>query len=101
MDLLDGDGEIANADSAGVVDGVGNRGGCADDADLTGALGAHGIQLVILLLDSVCFESVDVGVRGELVGGEVVVGEVAESCVHFQLFVQRHGHAHGHPAEQL
>src|SRR4051794_12418532 len=41
----------AEADAGGVVDGVGDRGRGADDADLADPLGAHGVQVRVLLLE--------------------------------------------------
>src|SRR5256885_765484 len=73
----------------------------ADDADLPDALGAHGVELVVVLVEPDRVDVLDVGARGDVVLREVVVEVVAELVVHEALLVQRHRQAHGHAADEL
>src|SRR5689334_8852493 len=47
--LIERDRQIAHADARGVIDGVGDGSGGADDADLANALHAHGVDVGVLL----------------------------------------------------
>src|SRR5262245_22811319 len=56
---------------------VGNRGGSANARDLANALGAHWIDVRILLIDPGHVDRADVGVGRDVVLSEVVVHVVA------------------------
>jgi transcriptional regulator with XRE-family HTH domain len=51
--FVEGDGEVADPDAGGVVDRVGDRRGGADDADLTDAFAAHGVDIGVVLVKPV------------------------------------------------
>ena len=59
-----------------MVDGIGDRGGGADDADLADSLGPGGADVRILLVDPARVDAADVRVDRDVVLGQVVV-EVA------------------------
>src|SRR5919107_6012989 len=80
---------------------VGYGCGGAYDADLAYPLGAHGVDVRVVLVDPGDVHLADVGVGGDVVLGEVLVDDVPEAPVHQALLVQRHGEAHGHPANEL
>jgi hypothetical protein len=60
--LVECDWQVAYAVSGGVVDGVGDGGSCADDADLADASGPHGVGVRIGFTEPDRFDLVDVGV---------------------------------------
>ena len=49
--LIERDRQIADADAGGVIDGVGDGRGGADDADLANALHAYGVDVGVVLVD--------------------------------------------------
>jgi hypothetical protein len=49
--LIDGDRQIANALSGGVIDRIGDRRGGSDDSDLADAFDPEWIDLVVCLID--------------------------------------------------
>ena len=51
QELVQGDGQVSDADAGGVVDGVGDGRGGADDADLADPLGAHRVDVRVLLVE--------------------------------------------------
>ena len=67
--------------SGGVVDGVGDGGSCADDADLADDPGPHRVGVRIGFTEPDRFDLVDVGVGCDVVAGEVVVDDVPEASV--------------------
>ena len=71
------------------------------DADLSYALGAHRVDVGIVLVDPGHVHLADVGVGGDVVLGEVVVYDVPEAGIDQALLVQRHGQPHRHPADEL
>src|SRR5712691_10044406 len=93
------DGQVADADAGGVVNGIGDRGGDTDDADLADSLGPGGADVRILLVDPAHVDGADVRVDRDVVLGQVVVEVVAELAVQDAFLVQRHRHAPGHPAQ--
>ena len=60
-----------------MIDGVGDSGGGADDADLANALHTYGVDVGVLLLDPGHVDLPHVGVGGDVVLGEVVVHVIA------------------------
>src|SRR5260370_35532414 len=69
------DGQVADADAGGVVDGVGDGGG--GDADLAGSLGLRGADVAVGLLDDVDVDAADVGTAGGAVRGQAAVAGFA------------------------
>src|SRR5215218_9220284 len=99
-EFVRGYGEVSDAHSGGVVDGVGYGGGRAADADLAYPFGAHGVDVGVALVDPGHVHLAHVGVGGVVVLGEVLVDDVPEAGVHQALLVQRHGEAHRHSADE-
>src|SRR3954453_21303223 len=93
--------EVADADGGRVVNGVGDRRGRAHDADLADALGAHRVEVGVVLLEPGRLELLDVRAGGDVVLGEVVVEVAAKLAVEDSPLVQGHGQAHVHPADEL
>jgi hypothetical protein len=98
--VLDGDRDVADADAGGVVDGVGDRGGHADGADLADSSGADGVVQRVRVLDEVHVHVRDVGVHRQQVAGEVRVGQPTV-LLDVQPLVQCRRHAPDHPARDL
>jgi len=73
-----------------VVDRVGDGGGDPDDADLAQALGAEGIDDLVVLVDEDHVGVVHVCVHGEVIVGEVVGHEAADGVVEHAVR-RRHG----------
>ena len=71
------DAQVADADAGGVVEGVGNGGVGASDADLADSVGLRGADVAVGLLDEVDVDAADVGADGDAVLGQVVVDVVA------------------------
>jgi hypothetical protein len=67
-DLVEGDGEVADALAGGVVDGVGYGGGCSGDADFADASGAERVEFVVGDVEGGDVDLVDVGVDGDVLG---------------------------------
>src|SRR3954463_3638136 len=70
-----GDGQVADTAAGRVVDGVGDGGGGAHDADLTDTLGAHRVQVRVVLLHPDGLDVLNVGAGGDVVLRQVVVEE--------------------------
>jgi len=79
--LLQRDRQIADADARGVIDGVGDGRGGDDDPDLANALGAHGVDVGVVLVDPGHVDRAGVGVGRDVVLSEVVVHVIAEARV--------------------
>src|SRR5689334_5947106 len=71
--FVEGDGQVAGAHAGGVVDGVRDRGGGADYADLSDSLAAHGVDVRVVFVQPVGLDVRRVGAAGDVVVGEVVV----------------------------
>src|SRR5579864_5812836 len=84
-----------------MINGVGDSGGGADDADLANTLHAYGVDVRVVLLDPAHVDLPDVGVGGDVVLGEVVVHVIAEARVQHALLVQGHRQPPRHAAQQL
>src|SRR5438034_7891926 len=91
-EILDHDGDVPDADAGGVVDGVGDGGGHADDGDFADSFGTDGIVQGVGVFDEVDVDVGDVGVDGYQVAGEVAVGQPAV-LFDLQTLVQGGGHA--------
>src|SRR6185437_4374279 len=85
-EFVGGDGVGADADAGGVVDGVGDGGWHAGDADLADAAGAEWIELRVRDIEDGDVKSADVGVDGDVIVGEVAVGGAAGDRVDKGLF---------------
>src|SRR5207253_7966516 len=99
--LIQRDRQIADADAGGVIDGVGDGSGGADDAELANALHAYGVDVGVVLVDPGHVDLPDIGVGGDVVLGEVVVDVIAEAWVQHAFLVQRHRQSPRHPAQEL
>ncbi len=80
---------------------VADRRSGPDDADLTDALAAHRVEVLVVLVDPVCLYGGNVGVRRYVVGGQVALREVAERGVEVAVFGQRHAQPHHHAPDEL
>src|SRR3981189_1050596 len=89
-DLVEGDGEVADAFAGGVVDGVGYGGGGSGDADFADASGSQRVEFVVGDVEGGDVDLVDVGVDGNVVLGEVFVDGAAVGWVDESLFVEGH-----------
>src|SRR5215210_7319113 len=94
-------GKVADVNARGVVDGVGDGGGRAYDADLTDAFRPHRVDVRVFFVDPGDVDLAHVGVGRDVVFGEVVVDHVSEPLVYQALLVQRHTETHRHPADEL
>jgi hypothetical protein len=101
QDLVRRDRQIADADAGRVVNPVGDGGRGAGDPHLAETLGAHRVDLRIVLVDPGSLHAADVGVGGDVVADEVVVDVVAEVRVQDAVLVQCHREPPCHPAQQL
>src|SRR5437868_12209023 len=72
-----GDGQVADTDPGGVVNGVGDRRGGADNANLADALGAHRVQVRVRLLNPCRLDVTDIRAGRDVVAGEIAVNVVA------------------------
>jgi hypothetical protein len=84
-----------------VVDGVADRGGGTDDADLADPLGAHRVQVRVGLLDPHRVDVLHVGAGRDVVLRQVPAHEPALGLVDDGLLHQGHAEAHGHAADEL
>ena len=87
-DFVERDGKVADTLAGGVVDGIGDGGCRSGDADLAGAAGAEGVELIVGDADGGDVDLVDVGVDGDVVFGEVLVDGAAVGGVDDGLFVR-------------
>ena len=101
LQLVYRDRQIADALARRMMDGVGDRGGDADDADLAQALDAEAIDLGVGLVDEDDLDLSNVGVHGDMVFGDVGVHDPAEFMVDQRLLMQRHADAPDHAADDL
>src|SRR5262249_39171375 len=84
-----------------VVDGIGDRGGCTHDADLTDAFDTERVDRRVLLVDEDHVDGPYVGVHGDMIVREIVGHEAAEPVVGRGLLMQRHADATHHGAKDL
>src|ERR1044072_4295980 len=98
---FDANRQIAHPLSGRMVEGVGDRRCRAHDAQLADALAAHRVGGVVPLVQPDRLQLRDVGVGGDVVAREVMVGEVAEDRVDLADLQQRHRQAHRHGAQEL
>src|SRR5690606_30061574 len=98
--LVGRDREVADASAGGVVDGVGDGGAGAGDADLADAAGAHGgVRVGDVGPDQV--DLGDVEVDGDVVVGEARVHHAAGAVVEDELLGQGEADAHDDAAAEL
>src|ERR1700744_5263598 len=100
-DLIERDGQVADAFAGGVVNGVGDGCCSSGDSDLTNAAGTEGIEFVVGDVERGDVDLMDVGVDGNVVFGEVLVNGAAIGVVDERFFVQRHADAPDDSANQL
>src|SRR5947209_19521294 len=79
--LIQGDRQVADADTRGMIDGVGNRSGGADDPDLANPFRTHWIDIRVILIDPGHVDGTNIGVGRDMVFREVVVHVVPEARV--------------------
>src|SRR5260221_1921042 len=66
QELVERDGQVADADARCVIDGIGNRGSRTDNPQFTNALRAQRIDMRVLLVDPSHVDRADVGVAGHV-----------------------------------
>ena len=67
MQLIQGDWKITHASSGGVIDGVGNRGSDADNADFTQPLDSHRVDDLIGLVDENYLDIVHIRIQRHVI----------------------------------
>ena len=80
---------------------VRDRGGGAHDAQLAYAFDSQRVDLAVLFVNPADLDGRDVGMSGNVVLGEIIIGLVAELRVHDPGFMQGHAEPHGHAADEL
>src|SRR5690242_1977540 len=79
--LVERNRKIANAYTGRVIDGVGDGGGSADDADFADALGPHRADVRVVLVKADHVDGAYIGVGRDMVRRKVVSHVVAEARV--------------------
>jgi hypothetical protein len=87
-ELVERDGEVADAFAGRVIDGVGDGGCCSSDANLSDASRPERVEAVVGDADAGDVDVVNVGVDGDVILGEVFVDGAAVDFVNQGLFVE-------------
>ena len=101
LQFIERDRQIAHPLAGGVIDGIGDCRGDADDADLADALDAERIDDVVRLVDENHLYVVNVGVHRDMVFGDIGVHDAPECMIDQRLLVQRHADAADDGAHDL
>ena len=87
QELIDGDRQIADALSSGMINGIGDRRRGSDDSDFADAFDSERIDLVVLFIDENHVDRMHIRVYRHVIIGKIVSHKTAESMIGQRLFV--------------
>ena len=86
-DLVDGNGEIADAHAGRMKSCIGDGGRRADDTDLTHPFHTKRIEILLAFVDENDLDMRHVGMHRHVILGEVVIDDAAIAVIDNRLFV--------------